>query len=66
MEITYTATPISEVPANLMLDLAVPENATYAVIRTSAISEKVWGFFFTRTLAVSACRRYRSRDIVTR
>jgi hypothetical protein len=66
MEITYTAKPISEVSKELMLDLAVPENATYAVIRTSEISEKVWGFYFTRTLAVSACRRYRSRDIVTR
>lgn len=66
MEITYKAMPISEVPAAMMLDLGVPANATYAIVRTSEVSEKVWGFYFTKKLAEGACRRWRSRDIVTR
>lgn len=65
-EITYEAKPISEVDAKLLLDLRIPENATFAVIRTSPISEKAWGFYFTKKLAEAACRRWRSRDIVTR
>jgi hypothetical protein len=65
-EITYVAKPISEISADLMRDLNVPANATYGIVRTSAISEKVWGFYFTKPLAVAACRRWRSRDIVTR
>jgi hypothetical protein len=65
-EITYAVKPISEISDALMLDLNVPANCTHGIVRTSAISEKVWGFYMSRSLAVAACRRWRSRDIVTR
>lgn len=66
MEITYKAVPISEVNGTLMRDLRIPVSCTYAIVRTSEISEKVWGFYFDKKLAEVACRRWRSRDIVTR
>ena len=65
-EINYVVKPISEVDGTLMRDLRIPVSCTHAIVRTSAISEKVWGFYKSHSLAVAACRRWRSRDIVTR
>jgi hypothetical protein len=63
--ITYAPHLISETDPELLRDLSY-EGKEWVVIRTSRLGKKAWGFFKTETLAKAACRRYRSRDIVTR
>ncbi len=64
-EVTYEAKPVAAIEAELLRDLN-NSGKEWAIVRTSAISEKVWGFYATRALAVAACRRWRAREIVTR
>ena len=62
--ITYEAKPINEVANELLADFTTQK--PWVVIRTSEISSKVWLFTTSEAAAKAACRRYRSRDVVTR
>ena len=65
---TYTAMPITEVPANLMRDLNT-EGKSFAVVRSfearGETFSKVWSFHTSDKTAAAAVRRGNSREIRT-
>jgi len=65
IEVIYTVLPVSEVPAHLLRDLD-PGNKTWALIRTSAISERLWAFHTSEATAKAAKRRWIARAVHTR
>lgn len=64
--LTYDTARVGDIEPHLLRDLNT-RGKEWVVVRTSPNGRRiVWSFHSSRALAAAACRRWRSRDIVTR